>query len=411
MLQTADLLRQHGHEVVFFGMQDSRNVPEARSAHLVSSVDYSGRHAVHGSARFKQWLSAGRILYSREAATKIDALISETRPDVAHLHNIYHQLSPSILGVLRRRGVPTVLTLHDYKLICPNYTLNTRGAVCERCKGGRFYQAVLQGCVKGSRLNGLICATEAYAHGLTHVYENGVQTFIAPSQFMQRKMREFGAAGRIVHLPNFIDAAAYEPKFSALPFFVYSGRLEPVKGVSTLLSAVAAGDVARGIKLCIAGDGSQREALESQSRLQGTSSSVSFLGHLGRDDLRVLLQHAMFVVVPSEWYENAPMSVLEAYAYGKPVIGARIGGIPELIQEGRTGLLFEPGDVDGLRRAIDSLLSDPTLAEEMGRNARRLVEDAYGPRLHYECLMAVYSGALDSTGSTELALAGGRTAS
>jgi glycosyltransferase involved in cell wall biosynthesis len=391
MFQTADLLRRHGHEVSFFGMQDDRNTAGAPGEYLVSNVDYSGSTAAHGAARFKRWLSAGRILHSQEAARKLEALITEARPDVAHLHNIYHQLSPSILGVLRRHAVPAVLTLHDYKLICPNYMLHTHDAVCERCKGHRYYQAVLQGCVKGSRLNGVICATEAYTNGLTHVYENSIDTFIAPSRFMQRKMAEFGAgAGRIAYIPNFIDVAAFEPRYEAQPYFVFVGRLERVKGVSTLLRAVAASQIASRFELRIAGDGAVRQELERQDATDGRSN-VRFLGRLSRDALRDLLQNAMFVVVPSEWYENAPMSVLEAYAYGKPVIGARIGGIPELIEHGETGLLFEPGNTQALQQAIDDMLTHPGLAQQMGRNARRLVEDAFGPQLHYERLMALYT--------------------
>ena len=405
MRQTADLLRKHGHDVSFFGMQDDRNMMGAPGEHLVSNLDLSSR----GAARFKRWLSAGRILYSREAAQKLDNLLHESPVDVAHLHNIYHQLSPSILGVLRRHGVPAVLTLHDYKLICPNYTLNTRGAVCERCKGGRYYQAVVQGCVKGSRVNGLICATEAYAHGRTHVYENGIDTFIAPSRFMQQKMREFGAgAGRITYVPNFIDANEYEPNFESAPYFVFAGRLERVKGVSTLLNATAASQAASQYELRIAGEGSCRNDHEQLARFL-KASNVRFLGHLPRDDLRTLIRDALFVVVPSEWYENAPMSVLEAYACGKPVIGARIGGIPELIEDGSTGLLFEPGNAGSLQRAIDFLCARPALAAEMGRNARRLVEEAYGPQLHYERLMSVYTGA--PAARRQPAVAGGGTRS
>jgi len=382
LFETTDLLRRHGHEVSFFGMEDKRNVVAAPPGQLASNVDLSegGKHGI------TQLSAAARIFYSREAEKKLDALIEAWRPDVAHLHNIYHQLSPSILRALRRRGVPAVMTLHDYKLICPSYNLYSHGGVCERCKGHRYYNAVLQGCVKGSRLNGAICATEAYAHHRSGAYD-GIARLIAPSRFMRDKMIEFGQdAARIDYLPNFLDLDAYTPRYTPGRYVAYAGRLERVKGVETLVRALGGSQ----LEVRIAGDGEMREQLEQQCARQ-RFDNVRFLGRLESNGLAATLQDAMFVVVPSEWYENAPMSVLEAYAYGKPVIGARIGGIPELIEDGSTGLLFEPGDAAGLRAKVERLLANPALVEEMGRNARPFVERNFGPQQHYERLMAIYA--------------------
>ncbi len=331
----------------------------------------------------------GRFFHSREAAEKMEALVDEWRPDIAHLHNIYHQLSPSILAPLKRHGVPVVMTLHDYKLICPDYSLHTPDGVCERCKGGRFYNAVLQSCVKGSRLSSAVCALEAYVHRATGVYK-GIDTLIAPSRFMKQKLIEFGWDGdRIEYLPNFLDVDACEPAYAPEPYFVFAGRLERVKGVSALLEAVAGSDAARNVELRIAGDGPDLEALKAFAHAEGLTR-VRFLGRLSRYELQGLLRSAMFAVVPSEWYENAPMSVIEAYACGTPVIASHIGGLPELVREGETGLLFQPGNADELRGQIELLLSRPDLAVEMGRAARSLAEERFGPRRHYEHLLQIY---------------------
>jgi glycosyltransferase involved in cell wall biosynthesis len=393
LFQTSRLLERYGHEVIPFAMQDARNQPSPYSGYFVSNVELRQNMSSLGVFQPRRWATAGRILYSREAEGKMEALIRATKPDIAHLHNIYHQLSPSILRPLRRHRIPTVLTLHDYKLICPNYSLATRGAVCERCKGHKYYQAVLQGCVKNSRLKSAICALEAYVHRAWNIYAKGVDVYIAPSRFMREKMIEFGVDGRrIVHVPNFLNLEDHKPCASFDSYFVYAGRVEAVKGVATLLQAVGSSNVARQFELCIAGDGEQRAALESHSRGNGTGH-VRFLGSLPPKEVASLMRGAMFSVVPSQWFENAPLAIHEAYAYGKPVVASRIGGIPELVEEGRTGLLFEPGDAQELQRKIDYLLTHPGQTVEMGRNARRLVEEAYGPERHYEQLMEVYARA------------------
>lgn len=396
VFQVTQLLQQYGHTVIPFAMQDARNLPSDYSDYFVSNVELRQQASALAPLQRRRWTTAGRILYSREAERKMEALIRATKPEIAHLHNIYHQLSPSILRPLLRHRIATVLTLHDYKLICPNYTLFSGDAVCERCKGHKYYQAVFQGCVKNSRLKSALCALEAYAHKPWRIYARGVDVYIAPSRFMRQKMMEFGLdGGRIVHVPNFLNLEDHEPCTSLESYFVYTGRIEAAKGVATLLEAVTSSRVAPQFELRIAGDGEQRATLEGLCRANGMNH-IRFLGPLSSTQVSSLLRRAMFSVLPSRWFENAPLAIHEAYAFGKPVVATRIGGIPELVEEGRTGLLFEPGDTEDLRRKIDYLLTHPAQLAEMGRNARELAEQAYGPDRHYQQLMDVYALAQES---------------
>jgi len=398
--KTIGLLERSGHEVVTFSMRDPDNLPSPYSDYFVEQVDLRGNRRLAGNLQPARWLAASRALYSREARRKIEALIEATKPDVAHLHSIYHQLSPSIFGALRRHRIPTVLTLHDYKLVCPSSLMFANGSICERCRGGKFYHAVLQGCVHGSHLKGAFCATESYLHTALGLYKKGVDIYVAPSQFMKGQMAKFGLdAERIVHVPNPLDIEGYKPSDSHEGYFVYTGRLEPAKGVATLLRAVAASTKARSVELRVAGDGEQRAELEAFCRAEGLSN-VKFLGWLPQEELASLLRRALFAVVPSQWYEVFSLATLEAQAFGKTVIAARIGGIPELVTDGDDGLLFEPGDVEGLSGKIETLLSDPDRAVEMGRRARQRAEKASDPAQQYRQLMAVYDRAMRMRGKS-----------
>ena len=387
---TAELLERHGHEVIPFAMEDARNFESPYARYFVSNIEL--REEAGGLSG--KLAAAGRILYSREAERKIDALVRDTKPDIAHLHNIYHQLSPSILRALARHGVPVVMTLHDYKLICPAYTLYTDGAVCGRCKGGAYYNAVVHSCVKDSRLKSAICATEAYLHSAMGLYRRLVKLFISPSEFLTAKVIEFGLdPRRVVTVPNFIDPAAFRATAGGGRYFLYAGRAEKVKGLRTLLEAVAGSAIARDYELWIAGDGEDRGWLEAYCA-EKKLANVRFLGHLTQAELEPVMADALFAVAPSEWYENAPLSVLEAAARGKAIVASDMGGIPEMVRHGETGLIFPAGNAGQLRSAIEQLLREPERTRAMGRQARALVEEKFSPEGHYRQLLRVYERAM-----------------
>jgi glycosyltransferase involved in cell wall biosynthesis len=385
MFDTARLLKEYGHQVLFFSMRHPCNLDSPYTPYFVSPVDFDRPASLIHKAR-----SSLRIVYSFEACRNLDRLLRAERPDIVHLHNIHHQLSPSIIQTINNHLLPAVLTLHDYKMVCPVYTLFSRGKVCERCRRRRFYHCLLNKCRWGSRSKSLLNMIEMYLHhSLLHIYDR-VDGFISPSLFLKNKLGEMGFKRTIHYLPHFINLADYElSRTSGDGSFVYSGRLSPEKGLPVLFRAVEGLDC----RVKIIGEGPLRSVLERQ--IQDRSlTNVSLLGYKSPEDLRREIRNSMAVILPSEWYENNPRSVIEAFALSKPVIGARIGGIPELVSDGRTGLLFEPGDSEDLRRRILDLIGDPEKARRLGQEARALAERQFRPEEHYQGLMRIYEQAM-----------------
>lgn len=378
-LEEADLLKRNGHQVVFFSMFDKRNLSCPQSKYFINHIDYETP-----VKNIKQKIL--KMLYSFEAKEKIEELLNDYQIDIAHLHNIYHQISPSILDVFVKYKIPTVMTLHDYKLVCPSYSMLAHGKPCEKCRNGKYFWCLLKKCTKGSYVKSLLNVVEMYLHHeIIHIYDK-IDVFISPSIFLKRKLKEMGFKKEIVHLPNFVNAKDYLPKYSFNEKIIcYFGRLSEEKGLFTLLNAVKGID----IKLKIIGDGPIRKDLEERVRKENLEN-VSFLGYKSGDELKEEVRNSMAVVLPSESYENNPTAVLEAFALGKPLIGGRLGGIPELVKDGKTGLTFEPGNSDDLRSKIESLLKNPKQIAEMGKKARKFVEESFNPEKHYIQVIEVY---------------------
>jgi glycosyltransferase involved in cell wall biosynthesis len=380
--ELTQLLVSRGNEVVPFAMADERNWPSPYTEYFVSPIDFFDR-----ARRPPPWAVAERVIFSREARDKIVRLSRAVQPDVAHLHNVYHHLSPSVIDGLHDQGVPVVMTLHDFKLLCPTYSLWVNDRICERCLHGRFYHCLLQRCAHGSWPGSLLNTLEAYTHRIMRIYDK-IARFIAPSRFWREKHIEAGfPPERIVHIPNFVCTSAYGPRYDHDGYFVYAGRLTAIKGVARLLEAVAA--LRPAVPLLIAGDGPQRGELEAFAAREQLER-VRFLGHLGEVELRALVAGAMFCVVPSEWYENSPYAVLESFALGTPVLATALGGLPELVEDGRDGVLVAPGDTAALVAGLERMLDARTPLGEMGRAARQKIEARHSAERYYAALADVY---------------------
>ena len=396
LFELLDELPAQGWSYVPFAMRHAGNLPSPYEQFFVDEVDYHASQGVGSQLR-----AAARMLYSRHAARQLTALLDTVPIDLAHLHNIYHQLSPSILPVLKERKIPVIMTLHDLKLACPNYKMRTHDGICERCVGGQYYHAVMHKCVQQSVAASALCALELFMHRRSGLYVDNVDRFIVPSRFYLQKMIDAGIPpDKLVWLPNFTRLERYEPRYGGDDYFIYFGRLSEEKGLLTLVDAV------RGFPgtLVIAGDGPVRWLLEQKVARDGMTN-VKVIGPRSGQDLIALQRHARFSVIPSEWYENCPMSCIESFASGTPVIGARIGGIPEMVDDGETGLLFEPFSRDDLRAKIEYLYARKDECARMGRLARRKAEREYGAQSHIRRLMAIYAEVLGTSGITMPAMA------
>lgn len=377
------ILKQHEHSVAAFARQ---------SPHDDDSADYKFYPPNLETATLGfSWAAlktVKEIIYSNTVKKALASMIEYVRPDIAHAHNIYGRLTTSVLDVLQEKGVPVVMTLHDLKLLCPSYLMLNHGMVCERCKGKRFYNAILTKCHKNSYAASTIYAFETWLNHFRRKYDV-VRFFIAPSRFLLNKHLEYGYSDdRFVYLPNFIDNSYIKPSYKKGKYWLYFGRLSGEKGINTLLKAFLKFESK--IPLIVAGDGPERRQLESHG-----IPNVRFTGFLHGNALLKAISGALCVVMPSECYENSPLSVLEAMACGKPVIGSRIGGIPELIRENETGYLFEPGDIDDLLSKMMCVfdLTDRDI-QEMGRSAKRRVERDFSAAAHYRMLMEIYDRAM-----------------
>jgi len=377
----------HGNQVIPFAMASEKNLPSEFDQFFVSEVDYWGNN--NKTSKIK---AASRIIYSSEARKKISLLINQTCPDLAHIHLIYHQISPSILPIIQEAGIPIIQTLHDYKPVCPTYSLVSKNQICERCKGKRFYNAILQKCNHDSLSFSAINSLEMYLHHSLGWYDIP-DMFITPSAFMRNKLIEFGMPKeKLVHIPNFVDPEKFQVSYESEDYFVYIGRLVPIKGLITLLQAMK--KVNSNIRLLLLGDGPQRTELEMITE-DSDLHNVEFLGQLDFQNLIRVVSCAKFYVLPSEVYENCPMAVLESMALGKPVIGSKIGGIPELIIDGEDGLLFETGNSNHLADKINWMIDNSKSCADMGINARRKIEQFYNPEIHYQAVSEQYSRILN----------------
>ncbi|MEM9038299.1 MAG: glycosyltransferase family 4 protein [Actinomycetota bacterium] len=384
-LEQSRLLRDRGWRVAEFSMHHPENLESEWSRYWVDEIDIDGDYSV-----VDRVVRAGRVVWSGQARNRLERLLDDVDVDVAHAHNIYHQLSPAILPLLHGRGIPTVLTTHDLKLACPAYQMMTHDGVCERCKGGRLHQVVAQRCIKGSRAASAIIFAEAAAHRLMKTYQRSVDRFVSPSRFYIDKFAEWGwDRERFAHIPNHIAPHEFTPADPVVDgageAFVYFGRLSPEKGVETMIRAAARADV----PLWLVGTGADADRLHDVAAEVG--ADVEFCGYLTGAPLHDRIRRARVNVLASEWYENGPVSVLEAYALGTPLLGARIGGIPEFLREGETGVSFESGSVDDLADAMGRLrdLPDAEIVE-MGRAGRRWVEVDFTADRYIERLLGLY---------------------
>jgi glycosyltransferase involved in cell wall biosynthesis len=382
------LLELKGNQVVVFTSKDQRNIDQKYNTYCVDKINLDDL----GSVSFKKKVfSTPKVIYSLESRANMERLIRDIRPDLVHLHQIKRFISPSILAPIKKAGIPIVQTLQDYQLVCPNYRLFVKENTCEACKDKRYYHAFFRRCVRNSFALSLLACFEQYCHDYLGIFQKNVDVFISPTKFLKDKMIELGFnAKKILHVPNFIFAGDYQPNHEFGEYIVYSGRLVKEKGADIVIRAMR--DFPS-VKLLVLGDGEYRKSLEAFAA-ENNINNVEFRGYLSREEIKPVIAKAIFTIVASRWYEVCPLVILESFAMGKPVIGADIGGIPELIDNGINGLLFKPDNAAELSLKIKLLLNDREMVKLMGQKARQKAVESYGADLHYDQLRAIYQSLL-----------------
>ncbi len=383
MFELMDLLRSEGHEVALFSMQDCRGKATEYDQYFVPHVDFKDPDL--------QWMMRARFaahaIYSTDARRRLRQMISAFRPDIAHVRNIYHHLSPSILWELKAQGIPVLYHLNDFKVLCPAYNLVSKANACECICKGKFRKMLTRGCYQGSTAASLVLMSEAYVHHWAGTYHKCVDHFLVPSQFAKKLLSENGFdAATISVLPHFQVSPEVAPPIPPNAPIIYFGRLSREKGVDDLLRAMKS---LPEITLLIAGEGPQREELQRLTESLRLKN-VIFVGHLDGEQLDELIASSRFTILPSRAYETLGKSILESYAWARPVIASDLGSRRELVREGETGLLTRAGSVEQLAAAISYLYERPELAAQMGSAARQLVKTDHSPQKHYQELIKVY---------------------
>ncbi len=390
----SDELESRGHAVVHFAMEHPDNRPSPYSRYFVGRRDYDSP-----AGALRTLSRAASFIRSREAARRVTELVRDHRPDVAHLHNTYHQLTPSIIEALDEAGVPVVMTLHDYKLNCPNYGHFARGEYCYRCQGGRYYNAARVRCSGGSFARSALLSAEAYWQKRTGVYGR-VRRFIAPSRFMRDHTAT--AAGdigidpaRVVYLPSFCPpseagsevSGAEQALLDGLPgtFVLYFGRLSVEKGLDSLLDAASK---LPDVPFVLCGDGPQGPALEVTVAERGLKN-IEFTGYANKPLLERIVARARMTVLPAIWPENAPFTVIESAAAGVPVVVSDMGGLPEMAGI-VSGVVFPHGDGAEMADKIRGLWEDPAGAAARGQAGRLAAVDYFDTNRHMEALLDIY---------------------
>jgi len=367
------LLRKHGHEVITYERRndDIETFPPYKKAALL-------------------W----QTTWSRQSYREIRHLIRRRKPEVAHFHNTFPLISPSGYYACQAEGVPVVQTFHNFRFFCASGLFFRDSSVCEECLRYELFRSIRYGCYRGSRIQTLPLAIMTLLRQRICKWIRQIDVFIALTKFARTKYIQAGLpASRIVVKPNFMEHPP-EPRYNHSGYAIVLGRLSPEKGVKTLLAAwKKVGDV----PLKILGDGSQRAELEEIVRKEKLAN-VQFLGFLPHAEGMQWLQNARFMIIPSIWYEGFPLAIREAFACGKPVIASRLGGMAAIIEDGRTGLLFEPGDPDDLAAKVRWLMENKKAAAQMGKAARAEFEAKYTADKNYEMLINIYQMAIETRG-------------
>lgn len=384
IFKIGEYFNSHNHEVQYFGMEHEKRQVGNRVESYTGNMDFH-------TGKLQKMLYPLKIIYSIEAKKKIRKVLDDFQPEVVHLNNINFQITPAIIYEIKKfekivdKKIKIIFTAHDYQWVCPNHMMyiENQEKTCYACEGGRFFQCTKNRCIHGSLVKSVLGSIEGYYYQMRKTY-GLVDRIICPSQFLYNQLaRNSVLKDKLVTMHNFIDKKELERPSGHVelddtqtececrckdirnPYVLYFGRYSKEKGIETLVKAC---QLLPEVNFVFAGSGPLEE-------LVNTVGNITNVGFQSGQDLENIIRNARFSIYPSEWYENCPFSVMESQMYGTPVLGANIGGIPELIQEDRSGVLFTSGNLEELRAKIKTLWQDENLCQKLGEKAKEMSFD------------------------------------
>ena len=383
--ELAKLLREKGHEIAFFSMQNEKNIKTDCKEYFVDNIDLNSNNKA----------KALEVIYSKQNKIKMQEALEDFKPDIIHINNFQRQLSSSIIEAIKEKNIPIVFTAHDVQAICPAITmLDNEKNICEKCKKGKYINCIKKKCVKDSTLKSILGAIEGYYYRYKKIYTKKIDYIITPSEFYKQKLVEDGIPEeKIEAIHNFVELEEYDIDTQDDGYALYFGRLSKEKGILNLIEAFS--KIKTGT-LYIAGEGPEKENIEKIIKENNLSERIKLLGFLKSDEMKKYISKCKFVVVPSIWYENCPYSVMETLAIGKPVLGADIGGIPELVKNNENGLTYKYDSVEDLTEKMQKMFEDDKLTEKMGQNAKENAKKLYSKEIHYDKIIKIYEKLLES---------------
>lgn len=379
----ANLLEENGHEVAFFSMENEKNIKTKNKEYFVEEIDLNSNNK----------LKAFEVIYSQKNKKKMEEALDDFKPDVVHLNNFQRHLSASIICPIKKRKIPIVFTAHDVQAICPAITmLDSNKNICEACIKGKYLNCVKKKCIKNSKLKSILGSIEGRYYRVKKIYQKQIDCIITPSEFYKKKLIEDGInENKVKSLHNFIDMRQYDIETIDKGYALYFGRLSQEKGILNLIKAFSKINDA---KLYIAGEGEEKEKIEKLIDENRLNDRVKLLGFLNSEQMKEYIRECKFIVVPSIWYENCPYSILETLAIGKPVIGANIAGIPELVKDNVNGFTYKYDNIEELSEKMQKIFADDSLVKEFSRKSKEICKESYSKEYYYNEIMNIYNNLL-----------------
>ena len=376
--ELAELMKENGHEVAFFSMKNDKNISTGSKEYFVEEIDLNT-----GSK-----LKALDVIYSKENAQKMKEALEDFKPDIVHINNFQRQLSASIVTEIKRKNIPIVFTAHDMQAICPASAMLYNGEICEDCIQKGYGCCIKKSCIKDSKLKSILGVMESKYYRLRKIYKK-IDYIIAPSEFIKKQLIKGGISYNAIEtVHNFVIDSGYKEDFVDDGYAFFFGRLSIEKGILNVIRAVK--EIPNS-KLVIAGDGPEKENIQKFIIQNKLNDRIELVGYLNQDDVKKYIKNSKFVVVPSIWYENCPYSILETMEIGKPIIGSKIGGIPELIEDGKNGFLYEYQNVSELIEKMKLLFDNEKLVREQSEMSRKLYEEKYNENVYYKRIYEIYN--------------------